>query len=70
MSDYETEVETRPVCEKCGYIFKDFEYEAGLHWRFSPNACPGCGRYITALKIIKPDFHGNIIYNAKDSARA
>ena len=28
MSDYETEVETRPVCEKCGYIFKDFEYEA------------------------------------------
>ena len=56
MSDYETEVETRPVCEKCGYIFKDFEYEAGLHWRFSPNACPGCGRYITTLKIIKPDF--------------
>lgn len=70
MSDYETEVETRPVCEKCGYIFKDFEYEARFYYRFSPNACPGCGRRITTLKIIKPDLRGNIIYNAEDSARA
>lgn len=77
VSDNNTSITFKPVCDNCGHILKEFIYDSGitkdihneyqsLDWYFLPYVCPKCSKVIQRFQIPCFDKSGRLEYKESE----